>query len=105
MAKDTVRDRVWRAVLQIGAAPPNYRVKRLMDKPDDVEGFSKADIRVRLDGEVSKRTVHDVLMTMLDYGLIEPAEEYARTTHPVTGEGTEMNLYQLSDPRPILQPP
>lgn len=96
MSKDTKRDRVWKTVLDMADETPTHKLTR---GDGEVEGFTKADILARLNGDISKRTVHDVVMTMLDYGLIEMVKEpsYASIAkHPITGRAAQADVYNFS---------
>ena len=97
MVKDTKRDRVWRAILELGRDPPTYRLEPAHG--GEVVGFGKVDVRLAVDGDSSERTVHDVIQTAREYGLIEMVKEppYASVrSHPVTGEASQMDLYRLT---------
>jgi DNA-directed RNA polymerase subunit RPC12/RpoP len=97
MAKDTRRDRVWRAVLEIHDDLPEYT----FTSPHNgcVSGFTKADIEQQLE-DVGKRTINDAIQTMLDYGVIKMVK-YPPTAslqqHPITGECVQANVYRLVD--------
>lgn len=99
MVKDTKRDRVWRTILELGRTPPTYRIEQMYGG-DKVSGFSKADVRIALDGDSSGRTVHDVIQTALEYGIIESVKEPSHASvksHPATGEKVQMEIYGLVD--------
>lgn len=99
MVKDTKRDRVWRAILELSADPPTYKLQQMYGG-DEIVGFSKADVRVAVDGDSSERTVHDVVQTALEYGLLEMVKEPSHASvrkHPVTGEQSQLDIYRLTD--------
>jgi hypothetical protein len=75
MVKDTKRDKVWRTILELSEDSPTYRVNQFADGYEEIEGFAKSDVYQELDGEVSERTIHDVIMTMLDYEILEIIKE------------------------------
>jgi hypothetical protein len=58
-----------------------------------VTGFTKADVRATVDGEASDRTVHDVIMTMVDYGLIETVED-----------SPDAVIWRRTDSAPAIEP-
>jgi DNA-directed RNA polymerase subunit RPC12/RpoP len=97
MAKDTRRDRVWRAVLEIHDDLPEYTFTS--PRSGYVSGFTKADIEQQLE-DVGKRTINDAIQTMLEYSVIEMVK-YPPTAslqqHPITGECVQANVYRLVD--------
>jgi len=100
MVKDTKRDRVWRAILELEADPPTYTLHYAKRPPSArVVGFSKADIELRTGDGVSKRTIHDTVMTAVEYGLLEMVKSpsYASVgKHPITGDRCQLDVYRLS---------
>lgn len=97
MAKDTLRDRIWGAIIELSEDPPTYRLEAGCG--GEAEGFSKADVRLAVEGEVSDRTVHDVIQTATEYGLLEMVKEpsYASVRErPVTGRRIQMDIYRLT---------
>jgi hypothetical protein len=72
MARDTLRDKVWKQIVQ-------YR--------EAGEEFTKSDIEAGLD--VSPRTVHDVLRTAVRYGLLEQSERTQMVDHARAIEGKQ----------------
>jgi len=100
MAKDTRRDRVWAAIIELSEEPPTYRLENMYGG-DEVEGFSKADVRLAVEGDISDRTVHDVIQTATEYGLLDMVKEPAHASvkeHPATGRRVQMDIYRLTTP-------
>jgi hypothetical protein len=99
MVKDTKRDRVWRAILELAHDPPTYKLDYISGG-DEVVGFSKADVRLAIDEDSSGRTVHDVIQTAVEYGVLENVKEPAHASvqnHPETGEQSQMKIYRLAE--------
>lgn len=100
MTKDTRRDRVWAAIIELSEEPPTYRLENMYGG-DEVEGFSKADVRLAVEGDISDRTVHDVIQTATEYGLLDMVKEPAHASvkeHPETGRKVQMDIYRLTAP-------
>jgi|APHM01.1.fsa_nt_gi hypothetical protein len=107
MVKDTKRDRVWAAVLELGRDPPTYTLAGGSYHGEKVSGFSKADVRLALDDDSSSRTVHDVIQTAVEYGLVEMVKDPPHASvksHPKTGARVQMNIYRLTRPSDGLSP-
>jgi hypothetical protein len=99
MVKDTKRDRVWKAAIELDKNPPEYSVYSAgTTGSKSVVGFTKADIQKSLDPTVGKRTIHDVIMTMYDYDLIDMVKEPSHASigeHPITGDRAQADIYRL----------
>lgn len=63
MATDTNRDRVWNAVLEL--------VEEKREASRYRRRFDASDVEQRVENPPSRRTVRDVLSTMVDYGRLE----------------------------------
>jgi len=94
MAKDTKRDQVWRAVIELCDDPNEYWTPSPGDYGEEYVGFTKPDIRQHIEVEVSNRTVHDVVRTAEQYGIIEVVNPYETSVnHAETGDFAQMNVY------------
>jgi len=96
MTQNTKRDQIWRTVVELAADPPEYSLTHMYDEHSPVEGFAKPDVRQRAPDDISERTVHDVIMTMVEYGLLEMVKEPSHASvreHPITGERVQMEIY------------
>jgi hypothetical protein len=78
MTRDTVRDNVWRVVVTLatdGCGEPeslqtlDEKVREYAAQSYEGAGFTKEQVLERVDA--SDRTVHDVLKTMVQYGLLD----------------------------------
>ncbi len=97
MVKNTRRDKIWVEILQIHRDLPEQVIQ---PEYDNVAGFTKADIQKRVDADVSKRTINDVVQTAVEHDLIEMVKSPAHASlqeHPITGERTQANVYRLTD--------
>jgi hypothetical protein len=97
MVKDTKRDRVWGAILELDQDPPTYTLEPSYG--GEVDGFAKVDVRLAVGGDMSDRTVHDVIQTAREYGLIKMVKEppYASVRkHPITGDRSQLDLFRLT---------
>jgi len=97
MVKNTRRDQIWAVILEMHRDLPTQITET---KYDNVAGFTKADVQKRIDGDVSKRTINDVVQTMAERGLIEMVKEPAYASlkeHPITGERVQANVYRIVD--------
>lgn len=98
MVQDTKRDRVWRAILDLSSDPPEYELAGAATYGyDTATGFTKADVEKTVGSDVSKRTIHDVIMTMLDYGILKMVKEPPHASiaeHPITGNRSPADVYQ-----------
>jgi len=72
MAKATRRDEIWREIVT---------------RRDAADEFTKADIEATTDA--SSRTVHDVIQTAVEYGLLQKGKERRRLDDPRTERGTQ----------------
>jgi DNA uptake protein ComE-like DNA-binding protein len=83
MAKNTLRDLVWCEVVA---------------RRDDSEAFTKQDITAAV--ESSARTVHDVLQTAVEHGLLEKERERQKVDDPRGDRATqrqEVNVYRVAE--------
>lgn len=83
MAKNTLRDLVWCEVVA---------------RRDDAEAFTKQDIVAAV--ESSARTVHDVLQTAVEHGLLEKERERQTVDDPRGDRATqsqEVSVYRLAE--------
>lgn len=97
MVKNTRRDQIWAEILQMHRSLPKQITQ---PEYDNVAGFTKADIQKRIDADVSKRTINDVVQTMAEHGLIEMVKKPPHASlmeHPITGERVQANVYRLTD--------
>ncbi len=100
MSQDTKRDRVWKTILELESEPPEYTLYRTGGSPDTIVGFTKADIQATVGDEISKRTIHDVVLTMVEYGLLKMVKEpsYASISpHPITGDRVQADVYRMNN--------
>lgn len=83
MGKNTLRDLVWCEVVA---------------RRDDSEAFTKQDITAAV--ESSARTVHDVLQTAVEHGLLEKERERQKVDDPRGDRATqwqEVNVYRVAE--------
>lgn len=83
MAKNTLRDLVWCEVVA---------------RRDNSEAFTKQDIAAAV--ESSARTVHDVLQTAVEHGLLEKKRERQKVDDPRGDRATqwqEVNVYRVAE--------
>lgn len=83
MAKNTLRDLVW---------------CELVARRDNSEAFTKQDISAAV--ESSARTVHDVLQTAVEHGLLEKKRERQKVDDPRGDRATqwqEVNVYRVAE--------
>jgi len=83
MAKNTLRDLVWCEVVA---------------RRDDAEAFTKQDIVAAV--ESSARTVHDVLQTAVEHGLLEKERERQKVDDPRGDRATQwqkVNVYRVAE--------
>ena len=95
MVKDTKRDCVWVALIELSQNPPTYQLTSGYGS-DEIIGFSKADLRNAVGDDISNRTVHDVIQTAKQNGIIDMVKEPSHASireHPDTGEASQMDIY------------
>ncbi|WP_231852385.1 hypothetical protein [Haloquadratum walsbyi] len=85
MGKDTMRDRVWKTVHQFKNGDIERVVKPL--RGETIDGFTKREVDNAVDA--STRTVHDVLKTMVQYGIL--TETNQRVKVPKGDSGTAIH--------------
>jgi hypothetical protein len=85
MGKDTMRDRVWKTVHQF----TNGEIERVVEpvRGESINGFTKREVDNAVDA--STRTVHDVLKTMVQYGIL--TETNQRVKVPKGDSGTAIH--------------
>jgi hypothetical protein len=81
MTKNTLRDTVWREIIK---------------KRDDDSRILKPDIQQRVDA--GDRTVHDVLQTAVEYGLLSKSTTIEDRDDPRTADGTQRKEVVVFDP-------
>jgi hypothetical protein len=81
MTKDTLRDTVWREIIR---------------QRDDDSRILKPDIQQQVDA--SDRTVHDVLQTAAEYGLLSKSTIIEERNDPRTADGVQQKEVVVFDP-------
>jgi DNA uptake protein ComE-like DNA-binding protein len=103
MTRDTRRDRVWKTVLDLATTGvdrdhPEWRFEGELG-PD---GVLKQDVLTRV--EAGDRTVHDVLKTMVSYGLLDEETKRTAVAAPETNQEYQhqrATVYTLAAAAPI----
>jgi hypothetical protein len=80
MTKDTLRDTVWREIIK---------------QRDEDSRILKPDIQQRVDA--GDRTVHDVLQTAVEYGILHKSTTIEDRNDPRTAEGTQQREVVVFD--------
>jgi hypothetical protein len=95
MAKDTMRDRVWKTTLQLITDDINRETPESAFDSHVPEGFTKRDIEVQVEAGV--RTVHDVLKTMVDYAILDESNQQVKVSQGGSTAIHEATVYSAGE--------